>query len=159
MSSPLTPGPTPKLRSIPALYPLPASLALSSTSSHIATAAALLALPPPGAYPPAPADPLLKPYVDVDRGTGQVYVAVDGSPPTATQSRRRMSFGRARSEWLVVIEFEADIDEDTTNGETWYKVGPSFAPLLMADLDSYAQMPRQLHPLRDRPAGPSMPLC
>ncbi|BEJ17291.1 hypothetical protein CspHIS471_0606920 [Cutaneotrichosporon sp. HIS471] len=116
-------GPKPKLRSIPALYPLPASLALASSSQHIATAAALLALPPPGAYPPTTNDPGLKPHVDVSRATDQVFVVVDGTPvPTNEKVRRRSSVGgRARNEWLVVLEFEVPIDEETTNGQTWFK--------------------------------------
>ncbi|GMK57333.1 hypothetical protein CspeluHIS016_0401670 [Cutaneotrichosporon spelunceum] len=116
-------GPKPSLRSIPALYPLPASLALASTSRHISTAAALLALPPPGAYPPTTSDPGLKPYIDVSRATDQVFVVVDSSPPaTSEKARRRSSIGgRARNEWLVVLEFEAPIHEETTDDQTWFK--------------------------------------
>lgn len=117
-------GSPPKLRSIPALYPLPASPALSSSSSHLTVATTLLGLPPAGSYPPQTAnDASLRPYIDVSAATGQVFVCTDASP-SGTGRRRSISreAGRDRSEWLVVVEFEVDIETIREGVEEVYRV-------------------------------------
>lgn len=118
----LTTGTRPNLRSIPALYPLPATNALSSTSSHLAAATTLLGLPPAGTYPPqSSSDGSLKPHIDVSATTGQVFVCTDGTPPGT--SRRKSFSGRDRSEWLVVVEFEVNVQEIKEGMDEVYRVG------------------------------------
>ncbi|KAL1413488.1 hypothetical protein Q8F55_001262 [Vanrija albida] len=113
---PLFSGPPPKLRSIPALYPLsvvPTLLGSPNSPQRLAAAVALLSLKP-SAYPPiAPGPTSQRPVVDVSATTGQVYVVLEegSSPP------RRASGGgapgspapSARSEWLIIMEIELPI--------------------------------------------------
>lgn len=115
-ASVLTTAPRPKLRSIPALYPLPISPALlENKNSNLRVATQLLGLSP--ALSDAGSSIPSKPYIDVSATTGQVFVALDPATSSGTP-RRRSSIGSrmgGRTEWLVVVEFEIPIEKGVEN--------------------------------------------
>lgn len=151
-------GSAPKLRSIPALYPLPAS---ALRGANLATAAVLLSLPAAGSYPPPPADPAAqRPFIDVSATTGQVYIVIEPSP---ARRGRRESIGapgtpgtptaaaaRERTEWLVNIEFEVEVEASVgpdelfkVRGTRWGRSGTCECMLMSAGCRPRSQVSRQ----------------
>ena len=67
-------------------------------------------MPPPKIHPPSPTIARgAKAFLDVSSTTGQVYLCVDPILGSRQTAKKNDDTG-VRQEWLVVIEFEVDVE-------------------------------------------------